>query len=112
MGIQNWSDDIVLVNLVKEPNVSNELQAVAGMVTSKGGFDVVIDFADVEIITSSSISKFLGLQEHLTAAGHHLVFSSVSPRVKKIFTVTGLDNIFNFVDDQFVALAGLQLAEC
>ena len=112
MGIQNWSDDIVLVNLVKEPNISNELQAVAGMVTSKGGFDVVIDFADIDIITSSSISKFLSLRKHLTASGHHLLFSSVSPGVKKIFAITGLDNIFNFVDDQFVALAGLQLAEC
>ena len=111
MGIQNWSDDIVLVNLVKEPNISNELQTVTGMVTSKGGFDVVIDFADVDIITSSSISKFLSLQKHLTASGHHLVFSSVSMRVKKIFAVTGLDNIFSFVDDQFIALAGLQLTE-
>ena len=112
MSIQNWSDDIVLVNLVKEPNISNELQVVTGMVTSKGGFDVVIDFADIEIITSSSISKFLTLRKHLTASGHRLVFSSVSPRAKKIFAVTGLDNIFNFVDDQFIALAGLQLAEC
>jgi anti-anti-sigma factor len=112
MSIQNWSDDIVLVNLVKEPNISNELQAVAGMVTSKGGFDVVIDFADIDTISSSSISKFLNLREHLTASGRHLVFSSVSPRIKKVFAVTGLDNVFNFVDDQFVALAGLQLAEC
>ena len=112
MSIQNWSDDIVLVNLVKEPNISNELQAVTGMVTNKGGFDVVIDFADIEIITSSSISKFLTLREHLTASGHHLVFSLVSPRVKKIFAITGLDKIFSFVGDQFVALAGLQLAEC
>ena len=61
MSIQNWSDDIVLVNLVKEPNTSNELQVVSGMVTGKGGFDVVIDFADIDTISSSSISKFLTL---------------------------------------------------
>ena len=109
MGIQNWSDNIVLVNLAKEPQLGDELQAVTEIVVEKGGFDVVVDFADVDIVTSSSIAKLLKLRKTLTDNGHRLVFCVVSDRIKKTFLITGLENVFEFVDDQFIALAGLQM---
>lgn len=109
MGIQNWSDDIILVNLAKEPYMGEELQTVIGMADKKGQYNVVVDFADVDIVTSSSIAKLLKLRKTLKDCRHRLVFSSIKPQTRKIFTVTGLDNVFEFVDDQFVALAGLQL---
>jgi hypothetical protein len=34
----------------------------------------------------------------------------VKARTRNIFTVTGLDVVFEFVEDQFLALAGLQMA--
>ena len=111
MGIQNWSEDIILVNLAQEPQMGEELQAVVEMVSGNGAYNVVIDFAEVDIVTSSSIAKLLKLRKVQTDNGRHLVFSTVSPKTKEIFTLTGLDCVFEFVDDQFVALAGLQLTE-
>ncbi len=109
MGIQNWSENIMLVNLAKEPDMGEELKTVTGIAAEKSTCDVVVDFADVDIITSSSIAKLLKLRKTLTDCGRRLVFSSVSPKTKKIFSLTGLDGVFEFADDQFVALAGLQL---
>ncbi len=57
MGIQNWSENIILLNLAAEPQLGEELQAVIEMVTAEKPRDVVIDFAEVEILTSSSIAK-------------------------------------------------------
>lgn len=109
MGIQNWSDDVILVNLAKEPDMGEELQTVIGLVTENQAVDVVVDFADVDIITSSSIAKLLKLRKVLGDNEQKLIFCSVGPKTKSIFSVTGLDNVFHFVDDQFVALASLQL---
>jgi anti-anti-sigma factor len=109
MGIQNWSDNIILVNLGEEPQMGEELQIAIDMVAENSGSDVVIDFAEVNIVTSSSIAKLLKLREALYDCGRRLVFSSVKPQTKRIFTTTELDSVFDFVDDQFVALAGLQL---
>ena len=63
MGVQNWSDNIILVNLAPEPQTGEELQTAIEMVTDNGGFDVVVDFAQVGIITSSSIAKLLKLRK-------------------------------------------------
>jgi len=109
MGIQNWSDEVILVNLAKEPDMGEELQTVIGLITEDAGRDVVVDFADVDILTSSSIAKLLKLRKVLKDNGHKLVFCSVQPKTRSVFTVTGLDSVFQFVDDSFVALASLQM---
>jgi len=109
MGIQNWSENLILVNLAKEPDMGEELQTVIDMVTENAAQDVVVDFADTDIVTSSSIAKLLNLRKVLVDNGQRLVFSSVRPKTKSIFSVTGLDNVFEFMDDQFIALASLQL---
>ncbi|MHC4075457.1 MAG: STAS domain-containing protein, partial [Planctomycetota bacterium] len=71
--------------------------------------DVVVDFSSVDIVTSSSLSKLLKLRKLLADCSHKLVFCNVAAATKGIFTVTGLDGIFEVVEDKFVALAGLQM---
>jgi anti-anti-sigma factor len=109
MGIQNWSDDIILVDLPTEPELGDELKTVTEMVRDRGDCEVVVDFSKVDIVTSSSLSKLLKLRKLVGDCGHRLVFCSVAPATKGIFTITGLDGIFEIVDDKFVALASLQM---
>jgi anti-anti-sigma factor len=111
MGIQNWEDDIVLVDLPREPEMGDELKNVTEIVRDRGDCDVVIDFSDIDIVTSSSLSKMLKLRKLLADCGHRLVFSNVAPATKGIFTVTGLEGIFEVVDDKFIALASLQVVK-
>ena len=109
MGIQNWSEDVILVDLPAEPQMGSELEAVIDIVRSRGDCDVVLDFSAVDIVTSSSLSKLLKLRKLLADCEHRLVFCNVAPATKGIFTVTGLDGIFELADDKFVALASLQI---
>jgi len=109
MGIQNWSDDIILVDLPQEPEMGDELKTVTEMVRDRGNCEVVIDFSSVDIVTSSSLSKLLKLRKLLADCAHRLVFCNVAAATKGIFTVTGLDGVFEIVDDKFVALASLQI---
>ncbi|UCD52690.1 MAG: STAS domain-containing protein [Phycisphaerales bacterium] len=109
MGIQNWSEDIILVDLPQEPELGDELKTATEAVRDRGDCEVVVDFSNVDIITSSSLSKLLKLRKLLSDCGHRLIFCSVAPATKGIFTITGLDGIFEIVDDKFVALASLQM---
>ena len=108
MEIQDWPEDIILMNLPAEPQMANELIAVTEKVRDRGDCDVVIDFSDVDIITSSSLSKLLKLRKILSDNDHKLVFCSVALATKRIFLVTGLEKISKFADDKFMALESLQ----
>ena len=109
MGIQNWSEDIILLDLPAEPQTGDDLRSVIEAVRDRGDCDVLIDFSSVDIITSSSISALLKLRKLLEDCGHRLVFCSTAPATKGVFILTGLDEIFEFYDDKFVALAALQI---
>ncbi len=109
MGIQNWSEDIILADLPQEPDIGDELKTITEIVRDRGDCDAVIDFSQVDIVTSSSLSKLLKLRKLLADCGHRLIFCSVAPATRGIFTITGLDGIFEIADDKFIALASLQM---
>lgn len=111
MGIQNWSDDVVVVDLPVEPQLNDELCATSEIVRDRGDCDVVVDFSQVDIITSSSISALLKLQKLLTDCRCKLVLCNVAPATRSIFSVTGIDEIFEFSEDKFLALASLQMVK-
>jgi anti-anti-sigma factor len=109
VGIQNWSENIILVTLAEEPQMGEELRTVIEIVRDRGGCDVVVDLADVDIVTSSSIAKILKLRKVLKDSGQRLLLCGVKNATRGIFMVTGLDGVFEFVEDKFSALASLQL---
>jgi anti-anti-sigma factor len=112
MGIQNLSEDIVLVELpFKEPQIADELKAVNEIASNKPDLDVIIDFSKVEIVTSSSIGNLIILRNLLHERGRRLMLCNVAPMTKCIFVVAGLKDIFEFVDDKSTALAAVQHAD-
>jgi anti-anti-sigma factor len=108
MAIRNWSDTIILVDLKPEPEMGDELKALTEIVRDRGDCDVAIDFQSVDLITSSSLSRLINLRKLISDSGHRLVLCGVAPATKGIFTVRGLDGVFEMADDKFVALASLQ----
>jgi len=109
MGIQDWSENIILVDLPQEPGMGEELKSIIEIARDRGDCDVVVDFSSVDIVTSSSLSKLLKLRKLLADCEHRLIFCNVAPATRGIFTVTGLDGIFELADDKFIALASLQI---
>ena len=109
MSTQNLSEDVLLVNLpAEEPQIANELKQTNELVTGKDGCNVVVDFSGVEIITSSSISNLIILHKFLNERGRKLVLCNVAFVTKCIFTVAGLDKIFDFVEDPSAAVTSIQ----
>ncbi len=110
MGIQNWSENVILVNLAEEPYLGEELQTVIGMLSGKSDCDVVVDFAGTSLVTSSSLTRLLKLRKTLVENGRRLILCGMKPQTMGIFRLTGLDMVFRFAGDQLMALTGLQMA--
>jgi anti-anti-sigma factor len=111
MAIQKWSENILIVDLPPEPNTSEELNSALQMVREDGNFDVIVDFAGVDIITSSSISALLNLEKILDGSDKNLLLVNISRETRNVFSVSGIEQIFKFVDDKFTALASLQMVK-
>ena len=108
MGVQSYSESILLVTLPKEPQLSDELETVNEIVSNKCDKDVVIDFSRVEILTSPNICNLIILNNLLSEYQHQLVLCNVPLQIKGIFVVTGLKEFFDFADDKLTALESLK----
>jgi anti-anti-sigma regulatory factor len=107
MTISNYSQGIILVKLPPEPNIRAELDRLLEFLNGGVADDVVIDFANVDIMTSLTLSGFLKVRELIADAGRRLIFVNVSSITKDIFTVTCIDGIFEFAQDRDQALEAL-----
>jgi anti-anti-sigma factor len=111
MGIDHSSQGILTIDLVPEPEMGAELENTINLVRRGGDCDVVVDFSSVDIVTSSSLSKLLKLRKLTGDCGHRLVLCNTATATKGIFSVTGLDGVFEFADDKTAALAAIKHAQ-
>ncbi len=111
MPIQNWSDNILVVDLADDPACTDDLNALFDSVDAQPNVDVVINFAGVTFLNSSNIAKLLKLRKMLCVNNRRkLKLCGISTHVWGVFLVTGLDKIFEFADDVASGLASLQMS--
>lgn len=110
MAIQNWSEDITVVELSDDPQFTDEMSALMDSM-EEAPTNVVLNFAAVGFVNSSNVSRLLRLRKIITGREKRLVFCDVNTQVWGVFLVTGLDKIFEFTDDVSTALAALQIGE-
>jgi len=110
MNMQNVAEDIIVVELHREPQLKDGLRTITDVVHDRGDCDVILDFTGVDIITSQSLSMLLKLRQLLIDCGHRLIFCNINSFTRGAFQITGLDGIFEVVGDRPAALAELQTA--
>ncbi len=109
MTVQNWSDNIAVVELNEEPQFTDELTSLTDGIDQRP-INVVLNFAGIAFINSSNVAKLLRLRKLVLGNQRRLIFCGVNTQVWGVFLVTGLDKIFEFTNDVSTALATLQLS--
>ena len=110
MSIENWSDNILKVELQDDPGFTDDLTALLDQVEAKDNVSVVLSFPGVNYLNSSNIAKLLKLRKKLLNNRQKLVLCGINTNVWGLFLVTGLDNVFDFADSVATGLATVQLA--
>lgn len=116
----DWSDNIVVAELLDEPALSEELSALILRAEGDAGPGgkgqspavmphVVLNFGAVTYMNSSNLGQLLRLRKLLAEQKRQMRLCSVNDDVWQILMVTGLDKVFRFAPDPLTALAGLQM---
>ena len=111
MPITEWSDDILLVDLGAEPQLSDDLSALIAMLDGPGAEPrhVVLDLHEARALTSSNISSLLRVHKIQKMTKRRLVAARVPDRIWAGFLTAGLDKMFETSSDVGTALASVQL---
>lgn len=108
MPVEQWSDEIVLVNLRAEPQFTEEMQLLRDHLRDRPSH-VVLNLADVDGLNSSNIAQLIRVRHRVIETDRKLRLAGINDRVWSVLSVTGLDQIFEFAEDVGSALAALQM---
>ena len=109
MSIENWSEQILVVQLQDDPSFTDDLAALLDQLETTGDVDVVLSLDGVNYVNSSNIAKLLKLRKKVISMRRRLVFCNINTNVWGLFLVTGLDKVFEFADSLATALTSVQL---
>ena len=109
MGTQDWSKDVIFLNLPRKLWKNDELQRVIEMVRERGDCNVVVDFSSVDVVGCSTLSRLLELQQLLQDIGHKLILCGVAQAKRGVFIIARFDDVFDFIKDKFATLACPQI---
>ena len=108
MPIETWSENVLLVELMDDPQFTDDLGALLEKIESEPVWDVVLNFQNVSFLNSSNIARLLELRK-LQVISHErkLRLCAINTHVWGVFLTTALDKIFDVHDDVATGLASL-----
>jgi len=109
VSIENWSEDVLIVQLQEDPVFTDDLSVLVDQLNSKGDVDIVLSFSAVNYLNSSNLAKLLKLRKKTVTNKRRLILCAINTNVWGLFLVTGLDKVFEFADNVATALTSVQL---
>jgi len=112
MAVEQWSETVLIGELGDDPQYTDDLSAIVEQCTDNAQLDVLLNFANVDYLNSSNIAKLLKLRKLVTITNERqLKLCGINRQVWGVFLVTGLDHIFDVVEDVSTGLAALQISK-
>jgi anti-sigma B factor antagonist len=110
----NDSDGVKVVrfqdhHLFDERTVRETSEQIAAALPNDGSpIRLVVDFSDVNLISSTFLSKLILLQRRIDGTRGKLRLCEMSPDLQQVFRVSNLDRLFKIDRDQRTAVESFQ----
>ena len=95
-------NDQKIINAGNIAELGDELFA---LVEKDNRRSLVLNFSDVEFLSSGALNKLIVLDKKMKAAGGKLRLSNLKPEIIEVFQITRLNQVFAIHDTQDGALA-------
>ena len=102
-------DDVSVVEFVDkrildEQNIQLIGDQLFELVDDLGKKKLLLNFANVEYLSSAALGKLITLNKKLQSVGGRLILCNIDPQIYEVFEITKLDRFFNIQKEEQAAL--------
>jgi len=105
-------DDVLVIRFTSPKLLSDLTIAQIGegfvKVVEQAKGKLLLDFSGVTAMSSAMIGKIVALNKRCQSAKITVKLCSISPTIKEVFTLTGMNKLFKIYDTETDALAAFQ----
>jgi anti-sigma B factor antagonist len=101
--------DVTVVNftdkkILDEQNIQIIGEQLFSLVDELGRRKLILNFSNVEYLSSAALGKFITLNKKVNSAGGRLVLCNIDPQIYEVFEITKLNKLFNIQKEEQAAL--------
>jgi anti-sigma B factor antagonist len=101
--------DVTVVNFVDrrildEQNIQIIGEQLFSLVDEVGRRKILLNFGNVEFLSSAALGKLIALHKKLQAVQGRLILCNIDPEIYEVFEITRLDKFFNIQKEEQAAL--------
>jgi anti-anti-sigma factor len=91
--------------IIDEGEIQELGQELYSLVEREGRKKIVLNFSNVEFLSSAALGKLIGFDRRVKQNSAELVLSNIRPEIYEVFAITKLTKLFEIKDDEADALA-------
>src|SRR5438067_942059 len=90
--------------ILDEQNIQVIGEQLFSLVDELGRKKLLLNFGNVEYLSSAALGKFITLNKKVNAAGGRLILCNIDPQIYEVFEITKLNKLFNIQKEEQAAL--------
>lgn len=90
--------------ILDENNIQIIGNQLFGLVEEDDRKRIILDFSNVEYLSSAALGKLIMMDKKVKAVGGKLRLCSIRPDIYEVFAITKLNKLFDMKDDQDAAM--------
>ena len=90
--------------ILDEQNIQIIGEQLFSLVDEEGFKKVLLNFSNVEYLSSAALGKLITLNKKLQGVGGKLILCNIDPQIFEVFEITKLDRFFKIVKEEQAAL--------
>lgn len=101
--------DVTVVNftdkkILDEQNIQVIGEQLFSLVDELGRKKILLNFSNVEYLSSAALGKFITLNKKVNGAGGKLILCAIDPTIYEVFEITKLNKVFTIQKDEQTAM--------
>ncbi len=92
--------------ILDENNIQQIGSQLFALVEEDGRKRIILDFSNVEYLSSAALGKLITMEKKVKAASGKLRLCAIRPDIYEVFAITKLNKLFDIKDTQEDALQG------
>ncbi len=101
--------DITVVNFIDKKILDEQNIQIIGeqlfrLVDELGRHKLLLNFGNVEYLSSAALGKLITLNKKVNAAEGKLILCNIDPQIREVFEITKLNKIFTIYNEEQAAL--------
>jgi len=94
--------------ILDELNILQIQQSLNELITSRDRCKILLDFANVEHLTSAALGMLINVNNSIRSQNGQLRLASIRPQLLEVFTITKLNKLFRILPTREEALASFE----